>query len=104
VIFTRIAEPGKPAFQLRKGEEGISVFISEAVQPPLTESEMVGAFRPGSAAVTRTLAEIEAKGLQVVAVSGGDPLPDRMRAAHAEIRPGAGMTRARFKQALQELE
>jgi hypothetical protein len=104
VIFTRVAEPGKPAFQLRKGEEGISVFIPEAVQPPLTEQEIVGAFRPGSVTVTRTSAEIEAKELRVVAVTGADSLPERLRAAHAEIRPGAGMSRARFKQALQELE
>jgi hypothetical protein len=104
VIVTRIAEPGKPAFQLRKGEEGISVFVSKAVQPPLTEPEIVGAFRPGGVAVMRTLAEIEAKGLRVVAVPGGDLLPDRLRAAHAEIRSGIGMARTRFKQTLQELE
>lgn len=104
MILTRIAEPGKPAFQLRKGEEGLSVFISEAVQPPLTESEIVDSFRTGATAVTRTLTEIEAKGLQLVAVPGGEVLPDRLRAAHAEIRPGAGMSRSRFKQALQELE
>jgi hypothetical protein len=104
VIFTRVAESGKPAFQLRKGEEGISVFNSEAVQPPLTEPEIVGVFRPGGVAVTRSLAEIEAKGLRVVAVAGADSLPDRLRAAHAEIRPGPGMNRTHFKQALQELE
>jgi hypothetical protein len=104
MIVTRIAEPGKPAFQLRKGEKGISVFIADAVQPPLTELEIVDAFRSGGVALTRTLAEIEAKGLQLVAVAGGDALPDRLRAVHAEIRPGAGMPRARFKQARQALE
>jgi hypothetical protein len=31
-------------------------------------------------------------------------LPERLRAAHAEIRSGVGMGRATFKQALQELE
>ena len=70
MLVFRVAEPGKPTFQLRKGEQGISVFIPDSVQPPLADAEIVGAFRPGSMAVVRTLAEIEAKGLQVVAVPG----------------------------------
>lgn len=104
MLVFRVAEPGKPTFQLRKGEQGISVFIPDSVQPPLADAEIVGAFRPGSMAVVRTLAEIEAKGLQVVAVPGCAPLPDRLCAAHAEIRAGPGMTRGQFKQTLQELE
>jgi hypothetical protein len=48
--------------------------------------------------------EIESKGLQIVPIPGAEPLPPRMRAAHVEIRPGIGLTRAEFKQALKELE
>jgi len=63
-----------------------------------------GEFRPGSQVVIRTRAEIEAHGLVIVPVPGEEPLSDRLRVAHAEIRPGPGMTRAQFKKALQELE
>ncbi|MBX6311614.1 MAG: hypothetical protein IRY99_01625 [Isosphaeraceae bacterium] len=86
-MVVRVAEPGRPAFQLRKGEEGLLVFHLGAVDPPLTE------------------AEIEAKGLRVVPIPGAEPLPSRLWEAHAEIRPGLGMTRAQFKQpCLKELE
>ena len=54
--------------------------------------------------VTRTDAEITAKGLQIIPGADGEPLPDRLRSAHAEIRSGAGMGRPRFNQSLQELE
>jgi hypothetical protein len=47
-MAVRVTEPGRPAFQLRKGEEGLSVFDPAAVQPPLTESEILDAFRLGS--------------------------------------------------------
>ena len=103
-MVLRVAEPGKPAFQLRKGEEGISVFDIQAVRPSLTEAEILSSFRAGSQAIARSIAEIEQKGLQVVPISGAEPLPERLRQAHAEVRPGAGMTRAQFKQALKELE
>lgn len=104
MLALRVAESGRPAFQLRKGEEGISVFIPEAVHPALSDAEILAAFRPGSIVVSRTDAEIFAKGLQIIPIPGAESLSDRLRAAHAEVRPGAGMTRARFKQALQELE
>ena len=71
MLITRVAEPGKSAFQLRKGEEGISVFLPDSVQPPLAESEILASFRSGGVVLTRTLAEIEARGLQVVVVYGG---------------------------------
>jgi hypothetical protein len=103
-MVVRVTEPGRPAFQLRKGEEGLSVFDPEAVHPPLTESEILDAFRPGSILVGLDTTEIEAKGLEVVPIPGAESLPSRMRESHAEIRPGAGMTRAEFKQALRELE
>ncbi len=103
MIF-RVSEPAKPAFQLRKGEEGLSAFDTELLQPPLTADEVLAAFRPGSLVVIRSKLEIEAKGLTLVGVEGGESLPDRVREAHVEIRPGAAMTRGQFKAILQELE
>ena len=103
-MVIRVAESGRPAFQLRKGEEGLSVFRLDSVDPPLDEAEVLGSFRPGSFAVIRSIAEIEAKGLIVAFVLGSDSLPARLRSSHAEIRPGLEMTRSEFKQALKELE
>jgi hypothetical protein len=103
-MVIRVAEPGRPAFQLRKGEEGLSVFLFHAVVPPLEESEVLGAFRPGSVAIVRSMAEIEAKGLAVVSIPGTEPLPARLQQAHGEIRPGPEMSRPQFKAALKELE
>jgi hypothetical protein len=103
-MLVRVTEPGRPAFQLRKGEAGISVFVTDAVQPPLTEDEVLGGFRAGSLLLARSEAEVGAKGLLIVPVPGAEPLTQRLRDAHAEIRPGPGMTRSQFKRALQELE
>jgi hypothetical protein len=103
-MFLRVVEPGRAAFQLRKGEEGVSVFDTEALDPILTEEEVGADFRPDSLVLKRTREEIEAQGLRIVAVPGTGPLSGRLRLAHAEIRPGPGMTRAEFKKALQELE
>lgn len=100
----RVTEPGRPAFQLRKGEQGISVFDPNAVDPPLTEAEVAAAFRPASRAVVRSTEEIEAKGLRVDVIAGAESLPDRLHQAHREIRPGENMTRQQFKDALKELE
>jgi len=103
-MLVRVAERGRPAFQLRKGEEGISIFDTETVSPPLTEAEILESFREGSWALTRSQSEIAARGLQIVPIPGTGPLPQRLRDAHAEIRPGPGMSWAQFKRALQELE
>ncbi len=103
-MVVRVAEAGHPAFQLRKSEEGLSVFDCDAVNPPLTETEILDGFRPGSRAVLRSSAEIESKGLRVVPIPGAGTLPQRLREAHAEIRPGPRMARSQFKQALKELE
>ncbi len=103
-MFIRVTEPGKPAFQLRKGEDGVSVFDTDAVDPALTEAEVLDAFRSGSEAVARTREEIEAKGLVVVAIPGSASLPMRLRNAHAEVRRAPAMTRGQFKKALQDLE
>jgi hypothetical protein len=103
-MFIRVTELGKPAFQLRKGEEGVSVFNTDAVDPGLVDAEILDAFRADSQLVTRTRDEIEAKGLVVVPIPGSASLPLRLRDAHAEIRRGSAMSRGQFKKALQELE
>jgi hypothetical protein len=100
----RVATPGHPSFQLRRGEEGLSVFDPDAVDPPLSDEEMLDPFRPGSVLVYRTTDQITALGLDVVPTDGADVLPLRLRLAHAEIRPGAGMPRAAFKNAIKGLE
>ncbi len=103
-MFLRVSEPGKPAFQLRKGEEGLSVFDTEGVEPSLTADEILAAFRPGSQAVSRSREEIEAVELIIVPMAGSTSLPPRLRDAHVEIRRRPTMTRNEFKNALQELE
>jgi hypothetical protein len=103
-MVVRVTEPGRPAFSLRKGEEGLSVFVPDLVDPPLTEAEILENFRPGSQVIFRSESEVTVKGLNLVPISGADPLPARLRNAHAEIRSGLGMTRSEFKHALRELE
>jgi hypothetical protein len=104
LMILRVAEVGRPAFQLRKGEEGISVFDSEAVDPPLDDAEVLSCFRPGSILIRKSLADIQAKGLVVVPLPGAAALPPRLQAAHREVGPGPGMSRPQFKQALKDLE
>jgi hypothetical protein len=103
-VVLRVAMPGQPAFQLRKGESGLSVFRMTAVDPPLTDEEILGVFRPGSIVVHRTASQIAAMGLQLVSSPGAPFLPDRLQAAHEEIQPGNGMDRATFKEKLRDLE
>ena len=103
-IVIRVITPGRPAFQLQKGEAGLSVFDLTGVSPPLTDPEILRSFRPGSITVARTIGEIESAGLSVVATPGDPRLPVRLQQAHAEIVPGAGMTRGQFKTALKGLE
>jgi len=102
--YIRVGEPGKPFFQLRPGEEGISVFDPYAVNPPLSADEVLQSFRPGSVVVIRSRMTIVAAGLKVVPAPGAGHLPVRLRDAHAEIQPGPGMTRPLFKRALRSLE
>jgi hypothetical protein len=102
--IVRVAVPGQPAFQLRKGEEGISVFDLAATDPVLTAEEVLASFRPGSQLIVRSIMDIEAKGLCLVVIGGAETLPERLRKAHREIRPGVGVTREQFKRALRELE
>jgi hypothetical protein len=103
-MIVRVTELGRVAFQLRKGEEGLSVFDTDAVEPPLSDAEILESFRVGSRAVSRSRTEIESKGLQIVPMPGVGPLSPRLCEAHAEIRPGPNMARPDFKQALRELE
>lgn len=53
-MVVRVDEPGRPSFQLRRGEEGLSVFDPDSVHPPLTEAEILEAFRPGNVVVVRS--------------------------------------------------
>jgi hypothetical protein len=100
----RVREPDRPAFQLRPGEIGISVFDPEAVDPPLVESEVLEAFRAGSIVTSRTLEKLRTLALELVPVPGHADLPERLIQAHREIRPGDTMSRAEFKKRLRELE
>jgi len=102
--FFRVGALGHPFFRLRPGELGISVFDPFAVDPPLTEQEILQSFRPGSVAVLKSKLAIDGAGLVVVAVTGATGLPQRLQDAHGEIRPGPGMTRSQFKRALGSLE
>ena len=71
---------------------------------PARNPNLVLSFRPGSAAVIRSRTDIDAVGLDVVPVPGNEGLLQRLRDAHAEIRPGPGLSRPQFKQALRSLE
>src|SRR5205085_12001862 len=86
------------------GVEGISVFDAAAVDPPLTDGEILHAFRSGSVLVVRSITTLAAAGLTVVPTPGASHLPPRLQLAHAEIRPGPAMTRPQFKRALRSLE
>jgi hypothetical protein len=103
-IVVRVGTPGHPAFQLRKGEVGLSVFDPSAVDPPLGSEEILESFREGSVLITRPIAFIEELGLLLESIPGAESLPDRLRFAHREIHPGPGMTRNQFKVSLKELE
>jgi len=96
----RVVEPGKPQFQLRQGEQGLSVFDAGRVGP----DDILPSFREGSQAVSRGVVEIEGCGLSVVCSPGNATLPKILQDAHLEIRPGEGMTRKQFKKALKGLE
>jgi hypothetical protein len=98
--FLRVVEAGKPQFQLRSGEEGLSVFLES--QTPA--SQVLPAFRQGSQAVGRTIQQIEALELRVMRTQGDPNLPAALQENHFEIRPGPDMTRNQFKVALKKLE
>ncbi|MFO0808011.1 MAG: hypothetical protein U0746_05270 [Gemmataceae bacterium] len=82
----------------------MSVFDAAAVDPRLSADEILIAFRPGSALVVRSKEALAAAKLTVELVPGAEALPLRLQLAHAEIRPGPGLTRRQFKDALRSLE
>jgi hypothetical protein len=96
----RVVEPGKPRFQLRQGEEGLSVFDAGHVKP----EDILPAFRPGSLVVSRDVEWLESFGLQVVKTPDDPGLPKLLQDNHAIICAGNGMTRKQFKQMLKALE
>lgn len=100
----RVYTPGQSAFQLRLGEEGLSVFNPNLVSPPLTRAEVLGGFRPGSQVLTVPVGRISAQGLILVRMPGAGNLAVRLQQSHMEIRRGSSMTRNQFKKALRGLE
>ncbi|REJ90508.1 MAG: hypothetical protein DWQ34_17155 [Planctomycetota bacterium] len=102
-MLVRVTAPDRHPFQLRRGEEGVSVFDTDGVAPELTTAEILAAFRPGSGYVELTREDVEAVGLEVVAVPGGTTLPERLQIAHREIRPPTDMSRSQFKALLRNL-
>jgi hypothetical protein len=96
----RVYNAGKPRFQLRQGEEAISVFDAEK----LTPADILPSFRPGSLIATQAISTIESFGLIVVHTPGDPKLPKLLQDNHMDIRPGDGMTRNQFKAAPKALE
>jgi hypothetical protein len=96
----RVVTPGKPQFQLRQGEEGLSVFDASKVGP----EDILPHFREGSKVVTKPIAMIESHGLTVKQTPGDPQLPQHLQDAHMDIRPGPDMTRNQFKQTIKKLE
>jgi hypothetical protein len=96
----RVYNAGKPRFQLRQGEEALSVFDAEK----LTPADILPSFRPGSLIATQEISTIESFGLIVVHTPGDPKLPQLLQDNHKDIRPGDGMTRNQFKAALRALE
>jgi hypothetical protein len=95
-----VYNPGKPRFQLRQGEEGLSGFDAEKVTP----AEILPSFRAGSLITTQDISTIESFGLSVVKTPGDPTLPQLLQDNHMEIRPIDGITRKQFKAALRALE
>jgi hypothetical protein len=96
----RIYEDGKPKFQLRKGEEGLSVFDADKIK----EADILPNFRPESMVTTQQRKLIESFGLRIEKTPGDPNLPQLLQDNHWEIRPGDNMTRHQFKVALKDLE
>ena len=96
----RVYNAGKPRFQLRQGEEGLSVFDADKVTP----ADILPSFRPDSLVTTHEISTIESFGLSVVRTAGNPALPRLLQENHMEIRPIEGLTRKQFKEALRRLE
>jgi YD repeat-containing protein len=91
-IFLRATNPGDGDFERRDGEPlDISVFKNTAVDPPITDAEVLESFtKPGTGVTRVTEAEIEAADLVVVPTFGDASLPPRLREAHQSIQPKPG--------------
>jgi hypothetical protein len=96
----RVFREGKPKFQLRKGEEGLSVFDADK----LLEAEILPNFRSGSRLSTQQRQFIESFGLKIEKTPGDSSLPQNLQENHWEIHPGDGMTRNQFKATLRMLD
>jgi molybdopterin-binding protein len=96
---SRVTTSGVPAFQLRQGEQGLSVFDASKVGP----TDILSSFREGSGLVTKPISEIQGHGLTVEPTPGDPSLPQNLQDAHMEIKPGPDMTRNQFKQAVKKL-
>lgn len=96
----RVYEIGKPRYQLRQGEEGLSIFDAK-----ISDVTILAKFRAGAKIDLKSVNEIESKGLKVVQTHGDceylqdDDLEDN----HWEIQPESGMTRSQFKAVLKAL-
>jgi len=96
----RVYVNGYPQYQLRQGEEGLSIFDAK-----ISDADILGKFRSGSMIEIKRTDEIESKGLIVLQTHGdcahfqNDELEDN----HCEIRPGPGMNRSQFKVTLKTL-
>ena len=98
----RIYVEGKPKFQLRKGEEGLSVFDADN----LLEEEILPNFRPGSRPEYCKCRQFIRKllVLKIEKTPGDSSLPKKLQENHWEIRPGDQMTRNQLKVALRLLD
>lgn len=101
--LSRVATPGKKAFELRQGENGISVFHQKGLDPHISDAELLEEFREDSRIVKISYKDLIRMGFTVEWVEGDEALPQRLREAHYEIRPGEGMNRNAFKKKIKEL-
>jgi hypothetical protein len=70
-VVVHVITPGRPAFQLVKGEPGLSVFDPNAIEPTLTTQEILESFREGSEIVTVAATAMEDLGLHLAMVRQG---------------------------------
>jgi hypothetical protein len=96
----RVYQNGKPKYQLRQGEQGLSIFDAQ-----ISDADIRAKFKPGSKTDTKSVDEIEKKGFSMVQTHGDcDHLQnDVLEDNHWEIRPAPGMTRKQLKVALKTL-
>lgn len=97
---SRVVEEGQPKYQLKSGEEGLSVFAG------MSDTAILGAaaWREGSSVETKKVSDIEAAELTLVQTHGDcDFLNEDGQDKHWEIRMAEGDTRNEFKAKLKSL-